>query len=107
MGAYGRVPPYKFMPRREKEPSQRNFDQVGMPQIRRDRFFRFRRAKTTGADCPGVDGGPEDHDFRRAVPGVDEESRRSIAELLIKLTREKGLAVFFSSHDLEMVTGDE
>jgi ABC-type multidrug transport system ATPase subunit len=37
------------------------------------------------------------------LSGVDEESRRSITDLLIKLTRENGLAVVFSSHDLEMV----
>ena len=37
------------------------------------------------------------------LSGVDEESRRSITDLLTELTREKGLAVFFSSHDLEMV----
>jgi ABC-2 type transport system ATP-binding protein len=37
------------------------------------------------------------------LSGVDEESRRSIADLLHKLTREKGLAVLFSSHDLELV----
>jgi ABC-2 type transport system ATP-binding protein len=37
------------------------------------------------------------------LSGVDEESRKSITDLLIQLTRENGLAVFFSSHDLEMV----
>jgi ABC-type multidrug transport system ATPase subunit len=37
------------------------------------------------------------------LSGVDEESRRSITELLIKLAREDGLAIVFSSHDLEMV----
>jgi ABC-type multidrug transport system ATPase subunit len=37
------------------------------------------------------------------LSGADEESRRTIAELLVKLTREERLAVFFSSHDLEMV----
>ena len=37
------------------------------------------------------------------LSGVDEKSRRSIADLLTKLTCENGLAVFFSSHDLEMV----
>ena len=37
------------------------------------------------------------------LSGVDEESRRTITDVLIKLTHEKGLAVFFSSHDLEMV----
>jgi ABC-type glutathione transport system ATPase component len=34
---------------------------------------------------------------------VDEESRLSITELLIKLARENGLAIVFSSHDLGMV----
>ena len=33
------------------------------------------------------------------LSGVDEESRKSITELLIQLTRKNGLAVFFSSHD--------
>jgi ABC-type multidrug transport system ATPase subunit len=37
------------------------------------------------------------------LSGVDEATRHSITDLLINLTREKGLAVFFSSHDLEMV----
>jgi ABC-2 type transport system ATP-binding protein len=37
------------------------------------------------------------------LSGVDEESRRSITDVLIKLTRDKNIAVFFSSHDLEMV----
>jgi peptide/nickel transport system ATP-binding protein/oligopeptide transport system ATP-binding protein len=37
------------------------------------------------------------------LSGVDEESRRSITDLLIKLARENGLAIVFSSHDLEMV----
>ncbi len=37
------------------------------------------------------------------LSGVDEESRRSISELLIKLTRQNRLAILFSSHDLEMV----
>jgi ABC-type oligopeptide transport system ATPase subunit len=37
-----------------------------------------------------------------SLSGADQESRRA-TELLIKLNREDRLAVFFSSHDLEMV----
>jgi ABC-type multidrug transport system ATPase subunit len=37
------------------------------------------------------------------LSGVDEGTRHSITDFLINLTREKNLAVFFSSHDLEMV----
>jgi ABC-2 type transport system ATP-binding protein len=34
---------------------------------------------------------------------VDQESRKAITELLIKLNRDNKLTVFFSSHDLDMV----
>ena len=37
------------------------------------------------------------------LSGADEESRKSITELLVRLTRKKGLAIFFSSHDIPMV----
>ena len=37
------------------------------------------------------------------LSGVDEESRKSISELLVQLTRKNGLAIFFSSHDISMV----
>jgi ABC-type Mn2+/Zn2+ transport system ATPase subunit len=37
------------------------------------------------------------------LSGVDEESRKSIAELLVQLTRQDGLAIVFSSHDIPMV----
>ena len=37
------------------------------------------------------------------LSGVDEESRKSISELLVGLTRQSGLAIFFSSHDIPMV----
>lgn len=37
------------------------------------------------------------------LSGVDEESRKSISELLVGLTRHSGLAIFFSSHDIPMV----
>jgi len=37
------------------------------------------------------------------LSGVDEDSRKSISELLIQLTRQDGLAIFFSSHDIPMV----
>jgi ABC-type glutathione transport system ATPase component len=34
---------------------------------------------------------------------VDTESQAVITELLLKINREEGKAVFFSSHDLRMV----
>ncbi len=70
MGAYGRVPPFKFMPAGRKGQSR--------PVTRAGRhgtdstqvvFCPFRRAKTTRADRPGAYGRPEDHGARRAVIG--------------------------------------
>jgi ABC-type multidrug transport system ATPase subunit len=37
------------------------------------------------------------------LSGVDSESQAAITELLLKINREEGKAVFFSSHDLRMV----
>ena len=37
------------------------------------------------------------------LSGVDPESQKAISELLLKLNREEGKAIFFSSHDLRMV----
>jgi ABC-type multidrug transport system, ATPase component len=37
------------------------------------------------------------------LSGVDSESQAAITELLLKINREEGKAVFFSSHDSRMV----
>ena len=37
------------------------------------------------------------------LSGVDTESRAAITELLLKINRQEGKAIFFSSHDLRMV----
>jgi ABC-type multidrug transport system ATPase subunit len=37
------------------------------------------------------------------LSGVDSESQVAITELLLKINREEGKAVVFSSHDLRMV----
>jgi ABC-type multidrug transport system ATPase subunit len=37
------------------------------------------------------------------LSGVDPESQKAISELLLKLNRDEGKAIVFSSHDLRMV----
>jgi len=104
MGAYGRVPPFKLMPAGEKAKAGQLLEQVGMEQIRRKSFFALsggQKQRVLIARALMVD--PKIMVLDEPLSGVDEESRHSITELLIQLTREKGLAVFFSSHDLEMV----
>jgi ABC-type Mn2+/Zn2+ transport system ATPase subunit len=104
MGAYGRVRPYQFFPVKEKERVREILNQIGLPHLAAKSFFSL-----SGGQKQRVLIGralmvnPKIMILDEPLSGVDEDSRRSIADLLHKLTREKGLAVFFSSHDLEMV----
>jgi ABC-type Mn2+/Zn2+ transport system ATPase subunit len=104
MGAYGRVQPYQPLPVEEKKRIGEVLDQVGMRQLAAKSFFACsggQKQRILIARALMVN--PKIMILDEPLSGVDEESRKSITDLLIKLTREKNIAVFFSSHDLEMV----
>jgi ABC-type Mn2+/Zn2+ transport system ATPase subunit len=104
MGAYGRVRSYQFLPLKEKQRIGEVLDQVGLRQLAARAFFSLSGGqKQRMLIARALMVNPKIMILDEPLSGVDEESRRSIADLLHKLTREKGLAVFFSSHDLEMV----
>jgi ABC-type Mn2+/Zn2+ transport system ATPase subunit len=104
MGAYGRVRPYQFIPVREKERVKEILRQIGLPQLAARSFFSLSGGqKQRMLIARALMVNPKIMILDEPLSGVDEESRRSIADLLTKLAREKGLAIFFSSHDLEMV----
>ena len=104
MGSYGRRRPYQRMPVEEKEKAKKSLDQVGLSHLAAKSFFSLsggQRQRILIARALMVD--PKILILDEPLSGVDQESRRAITELLIKLNREDRLAVFFSSHDLEMV----
>jgi ABC-type Mn2+/Zn2+ transport system ATPase subunit len=98
------VHPYQFLPASEKERVKEVLQQIGLPQLAMRSFFSLSGGqKQRMLIARALMVNPKIMILDEPLSGVDEESRRSIADLLTKLTRERGLAVFFSSHDLEMV----
>jgi ABC-type Mn2+/Zn2+ transport system ATPase subunit len=104
MGAYGRVRSYQVFPKKEKQQAGEVLDQVGIRHLMNKSFFSLSGGqKQRVLIARALMVMPQIMILDEPLSGVDEESRRTITDVLIKLTHEKGLAVFFSSHDLEMV----
>jgi zinc/manganese transport system ATP-binding protein len=104
MGAYGRVRSYQVFPKKEKQQAGEVLDQVGIRHLMSKSFFSLSGGqKQRVLIARALMVMPKIMILDEPLSGVDEESRRTITDVLIKLTHEKGLAVFFSSHDLEMV----
>jgi len=104
MGAYGRVRSFSLFPKEEKRQVGEVLDQVGLRHLTRKSFFALsggQKQRILIARALMVK--PQIMILDEPLSGVDEATRHSITDFLIKLTREKNLAVFFSSHDLEMV----
>ena len=101
MGAYGRVRPYQFIPAREKERVKEILRQIGLPQLAARSFFSLSGGqKQRMLIARALMVNPKIMVLDEPLSGVDEESRRSIADLLTKLTAKRGWQYFFPATTL-------
>lgn len=104
MGGFGRLKPYQGLPAREKQRLHDVLDEVGLAHLAGRAFFSLsggQRQRMLIARALMV--GPKILILDEPLSGVDPESQKAISELLLKLNRDEGKAIFFSSHDLRMV----
>ena len=101
MGAYGRVRPYQFLPAREKERVKEILQQIGLPQLAARSFFSLSGGqKQRMLIARALMVNPKIMVLDEPLSGVDEESRRSIADLLTKLPAKRVWQYFFPATTL-------
>jgi ABC-type Mn2+/Zn2+ transport system ATPase subunit len=104
MGGYGRLKPYQGFPAKEKKHLENALQQVGLSQLAGRLFFSLsggQRQRILIARALMV--GPKVLILDEPLAGCDPESQKAIGDLLVRLSCEENIAVFFSSHDLRMV----
>ena len=104
MGGYGRLKPYQSFPAKEKKHLENSLQQVGLSHLAGRLFFSLsggQRQRILIARALMV--GPKVLILDEPLAGCDPESQKAIGDLLVRLSCEENIAVFFSSHDLRMV----
>jgi len=104
MGAYGRLKPFAAISGNERKRIGDVLEQVGLSHLAPRAFFSLSGGqKQRVLIARALMVGPKMMILDEPLSGVDTESQAAITELLLKINREEGKAIFFSSHDLRMV----
>ena len=104
MGGYGRLKPHQRFPASEKRRLESVLQQVGLGHLGARLFFSLsggQRQRILIARALMV--GPKILILDEPLAGCDPESQKAIGDVLVNLSRQRNIAVFFSSHDLRMV----
>jgi zinc/manganese transport system ATP-binding protein len=104
MGAYGRLKPFQQTPAVERQRLGDVLEEVGLRHLATRSFFSLSGGqKQRILIARALMVRPKILILDEPLSGVDSESQVAITELLLKINREEGKAVVFSSHDLRMV----
>jgi ABC-type Mn2+/Zn2+ transport system ATPase subunit len=104
MGAYGRLKPFQQTPVVERQRLGDVLEEVGLRHLATRSFFSLSGGqKQRILIARALMVRPKILILDEPLSGVDSESQVAITELLLKINREEGKAVVFSSHDLRMV----
>jgi ABC-type Mn2+/Zn2+ transport system ATPase subunit len=104
MGGYGRLKPFRRTPADERQRLGNVLEEVGLRHMAARPFFSLSGGqKQRILIARALMVGPKILILDEPLAGVDSESQAAITDLLLKINREEGKAVFFSSHDMRMV----
>lgn len=104
MGAYGRLRPFQLVTRAEGKKVGAALEQVGMRDLASRSFFSLsggQKQRILIARALMVN--PKLLVLDEPLTGVDQESQRAITELLRRINRDDGLAIFLCSHDVPLI----